>query len=75
MSREEAKSLEPEWLEAHTRFFDKYDDDMTRMQEYAGNVQKALEPPKVQRKSLKQKKRDAYARKVAREEAIAAAQK
>jgi hypothetical protein len=70
LSREEAESsLEPEWLEAYNRFHEKYDDDMTRMQEYAERIQKMIEPPKVERKSLKQKKRDAVPRVLAREAA------
>jgi hypothetical protein len=74
MDREEAqKTLEGEWLEAYNRFYEKYDDDMTRMTEIAEKVQKMIEPPKVQKKTKGQKRRDAYAKVVAREQARAAA--
>ena len=67
LSREEAQNtLEGEWLEAYNRFFEKYDDDMTRMTEIAEKVQKMIEPPKVEKKTKGQKRRDAYARKMAR---------
>ena len=67
LSREEAQStLEGEWLEAYNRFYEKYDDDMTRMTEIAEKVQVMIEPPKVQKKTKGQKRRDAYARKMAR---------
>ena len=74
LSREEAEStLEPEWLEAYNRFYQKYDDDMVKMTELAERVAKIIEPPKVQKKTEGQKKRDAWAKKQAREEARAAA--
>jgi len=74
LSREEAEStLEPEWLEAYNRFYQKYDDDIVQMTELAEKVAKALAPPKVQKKTEGQKKRDAFAKKQAREEARAAA--
>jgi hypothetical protein len=67
LSREEAESsLEGDWLEAYNRFYEKYDDDMTRMTEIAEKVQKMIEPPKVQKKTKGQKRRDAYARKLER---------
>eukprot|EP00521_Asterionellopsis_glacialis_P000270 CAMPEP_0195251128 /NCGR_PEP_ID=MMETSP0706-20130129/3104_1 /TAXON_ID=33640 /ORGANISM="Asterionellopsis glacialis, Strain CCMP134" /LENGTH=134 /DNA_ID=CAMNT_0040303217 /DNA_START=46 /DNA_END=450 /DNA_ORIENTATION=- len=75
LSREEAeKTLDGEWLEAYNRFYEKYEDDMTRMEEIATKLEKMITPPKVEKKSKNQKKRDAYARKVAREAARAAAQ-
>ena len=70
LDREEAqKTLEGEWLEAYNNFYEKYDDDMTRMTEIAEKVQKMIEPPKVEKKTKGQKRRDAYARKLAREAA------
>jgi hypothetical protein len=63
MDREEAeKTLEGEWLEAYNRFFEKYDDDMTRMTEIAEKVQKMIEPPRAPKKSKGQRKRDLYAK-------------
>lgn len=67
MSREEAQGkLEGEWLEAYNRFYGKYDEDMARMEEIVEKLQKSIDPPKLEKKSKSQKKRDAYARKVAR---------
>lgn len=72
MDREEAeKTLEGEWLEAYNRFFEKYDDDMTRMTEIAEGVQKLIEPPKVSKKTKGQRKRDLYAKVLARQAARA----
>jgi hypothetical protein len=61
MSKEEAAKLEPEWKEAHDRFFDKYNKDMTKMEDIASKLQTMLEPPKVQKKTNGQRKRDAWA--------------
>jgi hypothetical protein len=73
LSREEAeKTLEGEWLEAYNRFFEKYDDDMTRMNEIAEKVQKQIEPPKVLKKTKGQRKRDLFAVQTARAELRAA---
>ena len=67
LDREEAeKTLDGEWLEAYNRFYEKYDDDMTRMTEIVEKLEKMIEPPKVAKKTLGQKRRDAYARKLAR---------
>lgn len=74
MDREEAeKTLEGEWLEAYNRFFEKYDDDMTRMTEIAEKVQKMIEPAQAEKKTKGQRKRDLYAKTLAREAARAAA--
>jgi hypothetical protein len=69
MSREEADKLEPEWLEAYNRYFAKYDEDMTKMTEIATKIQKMIEPPKLQRKTDGQRRRDKYAKILARQEA------
>lgn len=67
LDREEAqKTLDGEWLEAYNRFYEKYDDDMTRMTEIVTNIEKYIEPEKIQKKTKGQKRRDAYARKLAR---------
>jgi hypothetical protein len=69
MSREEADKLEPEWLEAYNRYFAKYDEDMTKMTEIATKIQKMIEPPKLQPKTDGQRRRDKYAKILARQEA------
>jgi len=67
LDRETAqKELEGEWLEAYNRFYDKYTEDMDRAIEYAGKLEKMIEPPKVSKKTKGQRKRDAYARVLAR---------
>jgi hypothetical protein len=67
LTREEAKEqLEGEWLEAHTRFFDQYDSDMERMEEIINKLEKQIEQPRIQKKTKGQKRRDAFARKMAR---------
>jgi len=67
MDRETAqKELDGEWLEAYNRFFEKYTEDMDRAIEYAGKLEKMIEPPQVAKKTKGQRKRDAYARVLAR---------
>lgn len=74
LSKEEAESqLEGEWLEAYNRFFNKYHEDMEKMQQIATIVQKQIEPKKVERKGKKQRKRDKWAIVQEREAARAAA--
>ena len=72
MSADEAASLEPEWKEAHDRFYEKYASDMDKMTEIAGKLQKMIEPPRVEKKTKGQRKRDAWAKVQAREAARAA---
>lgn len=73
LTREEAAAqLDGEWLEAHTRFYDKYDADMELMLEIKEKVATMIEPPQIQKKGLKQRKRDKWARVQAREAAAAA---
>lgn len=72
MDRETAqKELSGEWLEAYNRFFEKYNEDMERMSDYAKRLEKMIEPPKVAKKTKGQKRRDAYARVLEREAARA----
>lgn len=66
MDKEEAASLDGEWKEAYDRFHEKYDKDMERMKEIVKAVKKQIEPPKIGKKTKGQKKRDAFAKKVAR---------
>ena len=62
LSREEAEAkLEGDWKEAYNRFYTKYDEDMTKMLEITTILQKALDPPQIQKKSKSQKKRDKWA--------------
>ena len=72
MDRDAArKELDGEWLEAYNRFFEKYDDDMNRMTEYAQKLEKMIQPPQIEKKAKGQRKRDAYAKVLAREAARA----
>mmetsp|Transcript_20867 Transcript_20867/g.45234 ORF Transcript_20867/g.45234 Transcript_20867/m.45234 type:complete len:136 (+) Transcript_20867:95-502(+) len=64
-SDEEAGKLEPEWKEAYDRFNEKYDSDMERMTEIAEKLQKMIEPPKVEKKTEGQRRRDKWAKKQA----------
>lgn len=74
LDRDEAQNkLEGEWLEAYNRFYQKYDEDMVKMEEIAQKLQKFIEPPKIQKKTKGQKKRDKWAKVQAREAARAGA--
>jgi len=73
LGRDEVGDLDSEWQEAHQRYFEKYDKDMEFMQDVATKLQKMIEPPKVQKKSKGQKRRDAWAKKQALASARAAA--
>jgi len=73
MSKEEAEKLEPQWKEAYDRFYEKYHKQEEYMFEIAGKLAGMIEPPRIQKKSKGQRKRDAYAKVVAREAARAAA--
>lgn len=75
MSKEESETLEPEWKEAYDRFYEKYEEDMTKMMDITERLQKMIEPPRVQKKTEGQRKRDAWAKVQAREAARAANQK
>lgn len=73
-SREEAaEKLDGEWLEAYNRYFEKFDKDMEFMMEIKEKVATLIEPPKVAKKGIKQRKRDAWAKKQAQAAADAAA--
>ncbi|GKY92723.1 hypothetical protein MPSEU_000242300 [Mayamaea pseudoterrestris] len=60
MDAEQAESLEPEWKEAHTRYYEKFHKDMEYAQEVVGKLQGMIEPPKLTKKSKSQKKRDKW---------------
>ena len=72
MDKDDIGSLEPEWKEAYERFHDKYNSDMEKMTDIAQKLQKLIEPPKVEKKTKGQRKRDAWAKVQAREAARAA---
>jgi flagellar biosynthesis chaperone FliJ len=70
MDRETAqKELDGEWLEAYNNFFQKYDEDMTKMEEIIKRLEKQIEPPRAQKKTKGQRRRDAYARKMENQKA------
>jgi hypothetical protein len=62
LSREEveAANLEPEWLAAYNKFHTEYDEDLARMMEVAERLQKVIERPQIQKKTLGQKRRDRW---------------
>ncbi len=65
LSKEEAAKLEPEWKEAYERYYEKYDRDMSMMEEIATKLQSMIEPPNVKAKTKGQRRRDAWAKKQA----------
>ncbi|KAL7567606.1 hypothetical protein ACA910_000202 [Epithemia clementina (nom. ined.)] len=73
LSSEEAAKLEPEWKEAYDRFNEKYDEDMSKMLEISQKLKKMIEPPRVQKKTEGQRRRDKWAIVQAREAARASA--
>ena len=65
LGRDEAQEkLDGEWLEAYNRFYEQYDSDMERMEEIVEKLASQIEPPRVQKKTKGQKRRDALARKL-----------
>lgn len=67
LGREEAQEkLEGEWLEAYNRYYQKYDEDMAKMVDTVNKLKDQIDPPRMKKKTKSQKKRDAYARKLAR---------
>lgn len=71
MDKSQVASLETEWKEAYNRFFEKYDSDMQKMTDIATKLEKMIEPPKVEKKTKGQRKRDSWAKVQAREAARA----
>ena len=72
LPKEEAASLEGEWKEAYDRFHARYDRDIVQMKEIAEKLQGMIEPPRIQKKTEGQRKRDKWAIVQAREAARAA---
>lgn len=75
MSREEAESLDNEWKEAYNRYYEKYDKNMEEMKVIAARLRTLISPPKIEKKTKGQKRRDAWAKVQARMVARAAAAK
>jgi tRNA(Phe) wybutosine-synthesizing methylase Tyw3 len=67
-SREEVAAMadSEKWLEAYDRYNERFEKDMSKMMEIADRLKKLIEPEKVEKKTKGQRKRDAYARKLAR---------
>jgi len=67
LTREEATAqLDGEWLEAYNRFYELYDSDMEKMEEIVTKLEKQIEPNQLAKKTKGQRKRDQYAKKLAR---------
>jgi arginyl-tRNA--protein-N-Asp/Glu arginylyltransferase len=63
MSTEEANStLDKEWKAAYNRYYEKYDKDMQNMEEIVSKLKTMIEPPKVEKKTNGQRKRDKWAK-------------
>jgi hypothetical protein len=76
LSADEVAALEDDDLKAaHARYFERYHQDMGKMQEIADKLGVMLEPPKVAKKSKNQRKRDKFAIVTARLQARANAAK
>jgi hypothetical protein len=72
MDRAEAEAeLDEEWLTAYNKFHEEYVSHMELMMEIKEKVAVMIEPPRIERKGKKQRKRDLYAKKMAREAMIA----
>jgi hypothetical protein len=63
LSREELveSNIEPEWLAAYDKFHTEYTADMERMNEICERLQKTIGQPKIAKKTLGQRRRDAWA--------------
>jgi hypothetical protein len=77
MSQEEVDALDDavdgEYKLAYARFFERYHADMTKMEDIAEKLVTMLDPPRVQKKTNGQRKRDKWAKVQARDAARAAA--
>jgi hypothetical protein len=62
LTKEEAADLEPEWKAAYDRFYEKYESDMVSMTEIASKLLGMIEPPKIEKKTKGQRKRDKWAK-------------
>jgi hypothetical protein len=72
MDRTHAEAeLDEEWMAAYNKYHEAYQQQIERMVEIKEKVAVMIEPPKIEKKGKKQRKRDMFARKQAREAAIA----
>jgi hypothetical protein len=58
---EAAATLDGEWKEAYDRFYSRYDRDMEKTIEIADKLKGMIEPPRIQKKTNGQRKRDKWA--------------
>ena len=63
--------LDEEWMTAYNKYHEAYQQQMERMMEIKEKVAVMIEPPKIEKKGKKQRKRDIFAKKQARESAVA----
>jgi hypothetical protein len=77
MTKDEVDALDDttdgEWKLAYARYFERYHTDMEKMKDIATKLQTMLDPPRVQKKTNGQRKRDKWAKVQARDAARAAA--
>ena len=75
MSKEEVDAMDDatdgEWKAAYYRFYERFNKDMEKMTEIATKLQAMIEPPRIQKKSKSQRKRDKWNKIVARTNARA----
>lgn len=62
LDAEDIKDEPEEYQEAHKRFYDKLESDFAHMLKIAEKLEGYIEPPRVQKKSKGQRKRDRLAR-------------
>jgi hypothetical protein len=72
MDRAQAEAeLDEEWMAAYNKYHENYSKHIELMMEIKEKVAVMIEPPKIEKKGKKQRKRDIFAKKQAREAAIA----
>lgn len=75
MSKEEVDALDDatdgEWKAAYNRYYERYHNDMEKMTEIVTKLQGMIDPPRIQKKSKSQRKRDKWNKIVARTNARA----
>ena len=75
MTKEEVDAMDDttdgEWKAAHARYFERYHNDMEKMTEIVTKLKAMIDPPRIQKKSKSQRKRDKWNKIVARTNARA----
>ena len=75
MSKEEVDAMDDatdgEWKAAYYRYFERYNNDMDKMTEIVSKLKGMIDPPRIQKKSKSQRKRDKWNKIVARTNARA----